>query len=69
MTAAIAWVDLRHILDLYEENRLPSWFTIKELNQLMSDKENHAVFWERIDTARDVIKRLRRREYEASISE
>jgi hypothetical protein len=64
---SFGWVDLSHILDLYEEKRLPAWFTLKELNQLMSDKENQAIFWQRPEVARDVVKRLRRRQYEQSL--
>lgn len=60
--AAVAWVDLNHILDLYAENRRLDWLTLYTVNQLLLDRENRTTFWHRSKESQLLVQMLRKRE-------
>jgi hypothetical protein len=60
--AAVGWVDLNHILDLFKENRKIEWLTLYTVNQLLLDRENRITFWHRSKESQLLIQMLRKRE-------
>jgi hypothetical protein len=60
--AAVGWVDLNHILDLFKENRKIEWLTLYTVNQLLLDRENRTTFWHRSKESQLLIQMLRKRE-------
>jgi hypothetical protein len=60
----IGWVDLNHILDLYAENRKLEWLTSKDINELLRDKENRIIFWNRSKECQNLFYMVRQRDEE-----
>jgi len=60
--AAVGWVDLNHILDLFGENRRLDWLTLYTVNQLLLDRENRTTFWNRSKESQLLVQMLRKRE-------
>jgi len=60
--AAIGWVDLNHILDLFAENRKLDWLTLYTVNQLLLNRENRTTFWNRSRESQLLVQMLRKRE-------
>jgi hypothetical protein len=60
--AAVGWVDLNHILDLFKENRKIEWLTLYTVKQLLLDRENRTTFRHRSKESQLLIQMLRKRE-------
>jgi hypothetical protein len=62
LIAAVGWVDLSHILDLFVQDRKLEWLTLYTVNQLLLDRENRTTFWNRSKESQLLIQMLRKRE-------
>ena len=60
---SFGWVDLSHILDLFSKKHELEWLTVKDIQYLLSDTENKAIYYERHDEARALLVMLQAREH------
>ena len=42
---SFGWVDLSHILDLFSKKHELEWLTVKDVQDLLRDTENKAIYY------------------------
>jgi hypothetical protein len=60
---SFGWVDLGHILDLFSKKHELEWLAVKDVQDLLRDSENKAIYYARQDEARALLVMLQAREH------